>query len=442
MGASTCIWLSPDARGTWNVASFVHSVGNGRMNADSEARVAVDIGPVRFVGRQPILDRSLKVYGHEMLFRAGDVNVFSGDVDTAAQSVIDNTLLLMPEGNHEVFFLNCAQSTLRSGYVTLLPPKRTVLEVLETVEPDEDFIRCCQELKARGYTFALDDYTHNEDMTNLLDLAEIIKIDFLASDREARARIYESARGKKKKFLAEKLETETEYDIARKEGCELFQGYFFCRPVMVPTRAIPQSKLIYMRLLAELSSEDADIWRVEQLVMSDTSICYRLLRLVNSALYGLPEPISSIRHALMRIGEVEFRKLVTLALVNAASTPQAKAATRVALERAKFCELLAPYMKEQGSTLYLLGLLSLMDVILGMTMAQVMESLTLSEKLRAALLADSGELNIVVELVREREAGHVAEVDDLQARIALPAGDAAAMHAEAVLWADHVTMLQ
>ena len=144
----------------------------------------------------------------------------------------------------------------------------------------------------------------------------------------------------------------------------------------------------------------------------------------------------------MRIGEVEFRKLVTLALVNAASTPQARAATRVALERAKFCELLAPYIKEQGSTLYLLGLLSLIDVILGMTMGQVMESLTLSEKLKAALLADSGDLRIVVELVREREAGHVAEVDDLQARMALPAGDAAAMHAQAVQWADRVTMLQ
>ena len=398
--------------------------------------------PVRFVGRQPILDKALKVYGHEMLFRAGDVNAFSGDVDRAAQSVIDNTLLLMPDGNQEIFFLNCAKSTLHSGYVTLLPPKRTVLEILETVEPDEDFMRCCLELKAQGYRFALDDYAHSEAMTHLVDLAEIIKIDFLASDKVARARIYEFARGKKKTFLAEKLETEAEYEIARKEGCELFQGYFFCRPVMVPARAIPQSKLIYMRLLAELSSAEADINRVEQLVMSDTSICYRLLRLVNSALYGLPEPISSIRHALMRIGEVEFRKLVTLALVNAASTPQARVATRIALERAKFCELLAPYVKEQASTLYLLGLLSLIDVILGMTMGQVMESLTLSEKLKAALLADTGDLRIVVELVREREAGHVAEVDDLQARMALPAGDAAAMHAQAVQWADRVTMLQ
>lgn len=411
------------------------------MNAVFDVQHAVETAPVRFVGRQPILDRTLKLYGHELLFREGAENFFTGEADRAAKSVIDNSLLLFQEGSEEVFFLNCTKEVLLSKFVTLLPPNRTVLEILETVEPDDEFLRCCEELKQQGYRFALDDYAPTEATSSLIAITDLIKIDFLASGEEERSRIYELARGKKVKFLAEKLETEEDFQRARKEGCELFQGYFFCKPIMVPARAIPQSKLIYMRLLAELSNSETDISRVEQLVMSDTSICYRLLRLVNSALYGLPEPVSSIRHALLRIGENEFRKLVTLTLVNAASTPSAKAATRIALERAKFCELLAPYLKEEGATLYLLGLLSLIDVILGMTMGQVMESLPLSPKLKAALLAGSGDLQIVIELVREREAGDVARVDDLQARMALPAERAAALHATAVQWADKVSML-
>ncbi len=411
------------------------------MNAVLDLQDTAEMTPVRFVGRQPILDRTLKLYGHELLFRQGTDNFFTGEADHAAKSVIDNSLLLIPESNQERFFVNCTKQVVMSKLVTMLPPDRAVLEILETVVADDEFLGCCKELKEQGYRFALDDYSPTEALTPLIGIADIIKIDFLATDKQGRRQIYEQSRGSKIKFLAEKLETEADFEQARKEGCELFQGYFFCKPIMIPARAIPQSKLIYLQLLAELSKSDPDIARVEELVMSDTSICYRLLRLVNSALYGLPEPVSSIRHALLRIGENEFQKLVTLALVNAATSSNAKAASRIALERAKFCELLAPFLHEAGSTLYLLGLLSLVDVILGMTMIQVMDSLPLSPRLKDALLPHGGDLRIVIDLVREREAGHAERVDELQARMGLPTKAAAAFHAAAVQWADKVSML-
>ncbi len=391
---------------------------------------------MRFVGRQPILDIEMKVYGHELLFRSGSVNAFSGDEEQATQSVIDNSLLLISEASHEISFINCTKEALLSGIVTLLPPASTVLEILETIEFDQELLECCRELKRDGYKFALDDFSEVGSQLPLLEIADFIKVDFMASNREARAKIYELAGGPNVIFIAEKLETEQEVETAWAEGCELFQGYFFCKPIMTATRVIPQNQLVYMRILSELSREPANLYAIEQLVMTDTSICYRLLRLVNSALYGLPQPVTSIRGALLMIGEDEFRKLVTVALANVAGTQKSKVATRVALERAKFCELLAPLFNESPGTLYLMGMLSLIDVILGMSMRQVMAILPLDERMKAALLGERGSLTLALDLVRAREAGGWLEATNIQESLGIAGATASRFYLEAVQWAD------
>lgn len=396
---------------------------------------------IRFVGRQPILDHNLNVYGHELLFRASTANEFSGDRELATRSVIDDSLLLIPSNSRDFSFINCTREALVSGIVTLLPPANTVLEILEDVEPDAELLASCRSLKAAGYRFAMDDFCANDSKLPFLEIAEFIKIDFRLSNAADRKAIYAVAGKAKIALIAEKVETEAEVETAWSEGCRFFQGYFFCRPIMAAPRVIPQNQLIYMRLLAELTRESADLAEIERLTMSEPSICYRLLRLVNSALYALPTPVASIKSAVMMIGEDEFRKLITVALTNLVGTPKSKAATRVALERAKFCESLAPILKEQSSMLYLMGMLSLIDVILNMPMRQVLDSLPLHPKIKAALVGETSSLKVALDLALAREHGGWFETTSIQESIGLAGCVASRLYSEAIQWAEKVSAI-
>ena len=396
---------------------------------------------MHFLGRQPILDADLNLYGYELLYRSGLSNEFSGEAEHATRSVIDDSLLLAGSTGGEKLFFNCTRQALVSGIVTLLPPANTVLEILENIDPDDELMASCRSLKDAGYSFALDDFVPDGSKTRFLEVADYIKIDFLASDKAERYAIRSLAADRPIKFIAEKIETEPDVEEAWKEGCTFFQGYFFCKPVMLAPRIIPQNQMVYMRLLAELSREPANVLEIEQLTKSEPSICYRLLRLVNSALYALPSPISSIRSAVMMIGDDEFRKLVSVALANIAGSSRSKSVTRVALARAKFCELLAPVLNESASTLYLLGMLSLMDVILTMPMRQVVEMLPLHGKMKAALLGGKSSLTIALDLVRARESGGWLETTSIQESLNLRGDIASRFYSDAIKWADTVNQI-
>ena len=393
---------------------------------------------MHFIGRQPILDRNLMLYGHELLFRSGPSNHFSGDLDDATRSVIDSWLLLMPFASPGTIFINCTRETLVSGITSLLPPACTVLEILDDIPADEEVLTKCRSMRAAGYRFAMHDFTGREFYLPFLEIADFIKVDFTKVTAATRKSIYCIAASADITVIAEKIETESDVELAWSEGCELFQGYFFCKPVMTRPRVVPHNQLIYMRLLAELTREPANLQDVEGLTMSEPSICYRLLRLVNSSLYALPTPVESIRGALMLIGDDEFRKLITIALVNLGTTTKSKVAVRIALERAKFCEMLSLTLREAPSTLYLLGMLSLMDVVLDMPMSQVVEQLPLHQKIKEALLGKRSSLSVALELVRARESGGWFETTNIQEKIGLPGSEASRFYTVAIQWADTV----
>ncbi|WP_161570988.1 EAL and HDOD domain-containing protein [Granulicella sibirica] len=395
--------------------------------------------PTRFIGRQPILDARKGIYGHELLFRSGLSNAFSGDAEDATRDVIDQCLLLMPDSGDQATFINCTRHSLVSGIVTLLPPASTVLEILENVDPDPELMEVCRGLRSKGYRFALDDFSPEYEKLAFLEVADFVKVDFRASDARTREEIYRLAAPAKARLIAEKVETEADVHAAKAEGCTLYQGYFFCKPIVVSTQVIPQNQVIYLRMLAALTRTPANIFEVEKLVMSDASICYRLLRLVNSAIYGLSAPITSIRSALLMVGDDEFRKMVTVALAGLAGTAHSKAVVQMALERAKFCELLAPLMNESASKLYLLGMLSLIDVILGMPMSQIVDSLPVDREMKAALLGTPSTLARALDLVRCHESGDWREHRDIQKALGLTERTASMIYVESVRWADKAT---
>lgn len=360
---------------------------------------------LRFIGRQAILDGGMNLYGYELLFRSGAENAFSGDAEDATNQVIDSCLSMIACSTSKHLFINCTRESLVRMSVKLLPSRTTVLELLETVTPDPELMKACKHLKALGFRFAMDDFSPQESRRELFEIADFIKVDFRASNADTRREIYKMCRTSKAIFLAEKVETLAEVEAAKDEGNTLFQGYFYSRPEIVAEVQISTNKAAYLQLFGALAKPTLDFTKIEHLILQEPSLCYRLLRLANSALYGFRHRVSTIQGALFAVGEDSFRKLVAVMLAGKLSQAGADVEVRQALERAHFCESLAPLLGENPAELYMLGMLSMMDRMLSIPMTQLIAVLFLGSAVQEALLGSPQGIGRALELCREHEQG-------------------------------------
>jgi len=373
----------------------------------------------RFVARQPIFDCTQKVYGYELLFRDGLEDSFSAEQEFASRSTLDSSLLfgLNTLCDGRLAFLNCTRDTLLKDLVTLLPPDQTVVEILETVEPGDRVIAACKRLKAAGYLIALDDFAPNDPRVSLCEFADILKLDFRATRVEERAGMMRRF-GTGRKMLAEKLETPNEFRQARDMGFTLFQGYFFRRPEIMMAREVPASKLHYLRLLEMVCRIELDMRELEKTIKQETAICYRLLRYLNSPLFGFSLEITSIRHAMAILGERELRRWIRLVITVSGAEQKCSELVLTALGRARFCELLSPLIKSQ-SDLFLMGLLSVMDAILEVQMEIVLAQIPVDKEIKAALLGHIGSLRPVYQLMLAQESAEWAQSSNLAKQLNL-----------------------
>jgi len=361
----------------------------------------------RFLARQPILNARQQVVAFELLFRSGWENAFAGDEDASTRQMLDNILVLGAQSlsANTLAFVNCTREALVGRLVTLLPPDFTVLEILESVEPEAEVVAACRDLKKMGYRLALDDFAPRKGMEPLIEIADYVKVDFLASNRRERKQIRAQLHGSRAALLAEKIEEKDDFNVAVDEGYEYFQGYFFSRPTMVARDEVPLNHLNGIRLLAALSKSPLDPREIEQLVLADAPICFRLMRLVNSPIYGLRGEVQSVQRALLVVGDDEFRKLATVALAGSLGGRQPHALVSLSLQRARFCELLAPHLNQDPVEQYLVGLLSLLDAMLETPMAALVELLPLRPEVRAALLGKYNAEAVPLSIAEAYETG-------------------------------------
>ena len=362
---------------------------------------------LRFIGCQPILDREQQIFGNELLFRSGTGNFFSGDPNSASRQVIDGALTMGLEasiGNGKNF-INCTRESLIEGLVTLLPAATTVLEILETVQVDEAVIAACERMRGLGYEIALDDYLPEVGTDRLLELASYVKLDFQASDRATLRRIQRHIAGRGITLVAEKVETEAEFNQAVKDGFALFQGYFFARPKMVESRDIPGNKVVALQLLSLVCQPSYDRQTLERLVTAESSLCFRLLRLVDSAGMGLRHRVRTVRQAILMIGEDELAKLILVAsaVTLASDSKVASQLILLALTRARFCELVAAAARQSKGEQYLIGMMSVMDAMLLMPMKEIVEKLALRSEAVAVLTGGGGLASFPLCVVRAYE---------------------------------------
>ncbi|MGH9546768.1 MAG: EAL and HDOD domain-containing protein [Terriglobales bacterium] len=394
--------------------------------------------PGIFVARQPILTKDEKIFGYELLFRNGVENYFCPeDPEAASRSTLDSSLLMgldvLCDGSRA--FINCTRDMLLKDYVTLLPSSQTVVEILESVEPDDLVMAACQRLKEAGYMIALDDFAVGDPREVLTDVADIIKVDVRATSAEERADLVKRHGPWRCRMLAEKVETREEFVAARKAGFVYFQGYFFRKPEVLRGHEVAGNRIHYVKMLQAVSKPDLDPREIEDAIKGEASLCYRLLRYMNSASFGFASEIHSVRHALSMLGEREVRRWVRLVVTLAAGQDKSSDIVLSALVRARFCELLSPKIKHGESDLFLLGLLSLMDAILEIPMSEVLDKVPLDQETKTVLLGGPSPLRPLYQLMLAQESGDWLRTAELARSLNLGESEVAEIYWQAMQWA-------
>jgi c-di-GMP-related signal transduction protein len=379
-----------------------------------------------YVARQPIFDAAEKVIGYELLFRSGLENFFPANTDqdfAASKVLLDGFLLIGMDvllGGQKAF-VNFTRKLLVGEAATLFPRDSLVIEVLENIEPDEEVVLHCRKMKEGGYQLALDDFVFEEKWRPLVDLCDIIKVDFLLSSPEECASLPRKFNSGKIKFLAEKVETKEDVERAKSQGYTLFQGYFYSRPKILQGRDIPGYKLNYLQLMREVMHPDMDMAKMGQIIKRDVSLSYKILRFINSAAFSFANQIDSINHALALMGISEIRKWVSLVALSGMGQDKCQELVVSSLVRARFCEMLASRvgLGSRSSDLFLVGMFSLVDAFLDRPMIELVKPLPIAEDVKTALLGGNNKLNTVLQLTVAYEQADWVKVTDLLGQLHL-----------------------
>lgn len=400
-----------------------------------------------YVARQPIFNQEKKIFGYELLFRDSIENIFSGiDGNTATTELLSNSFLnigIEKLIGKSVAFINFTKELLINQLPKLFPNKQLVVEILENVEPDDEVIKSCAELSRQGYTIALDDFFYHEKLEPIIALADIIKFDFLATSIDDISDVIQKISRHNLTFLAEKIETVEEFDMALNMGFKYFQGYFFSKPEMIEGKNISPAKFNLLEIMAEVNRSDFEFSKVENIIARDVSISYKLLRYLNSAYYRRVNEISSIKQAIVLLGERGIRNFLSLIAMTKLSENKPDELMRSSIIRAKFCELLGECVDScsYSSELFTLGLFSSIDAILDDSMEHVMARLPLSENIKTALMGGEGELTDYLNMAKYYERGDWEGFTELKNEFKMNEDKLPDCYLEAISWADAITSL-
>ncbi|MFH2124787.1 MAG: HDOD domain-containing protein [Pseudomonadota bacterium] len=394
------------------------------------------------MARQPIFNRHRRIFAYELLFRDGDSKAFPGvDGDEATSSLLSSSFFTVGikqiASGHRAF-INFTEEMLLRGVPTMFPARSIVVEILENVEPTEEVIAACSTLVSKGYMLALDDFVYSRDYIPLLELAKIIKIDFMQSSDEQILKLLAISQKYHCKLLAEKIETYEEYDRANEMGFVYFQGYFFAKPEVLKNREISSSQLIYMQLIMEVNRAEFEIKKLESLIKQDVAISYKLIKYLNSAYYSRLQPISSIRQAIAFLGEQGIKMFVSLIATSKLSENKPDELIRTSCIRARFLELLGKELHQDQGIFFMLGLFSLLDAILDTPMESLMKQLPVSEDIIEALAYKAGPLFPYLQLIQLYESGQWSELDLIMTHLDLENTNIMDFYLDAVCWSGYL----
>ncbi|MES3008087.1 MAG: HDOD domain-containing protein [Pseudomonadota bacterium] len=366
------------------------------------------------LARQPIFDKDLNITAYELLFRS-DLNnqaIFL-DGDAATSQVMLNAfneLNIEEVVQHHPAYINFTRNLI------LNPPpfdrKRFVIEVLETVEVDDELIRHLQLLKNNGYTIALDDFVYDAKWDPILRIADIVKLDVLALDQATLQRHVQQLQPFNVQLLAEKVETHEMFHACKVLGFTLFQGYFLSRPEHIKGRKVPANKLVVMNLLTQIQNPAVELTEIAGLIAKDPVLSVKLIRLVNSAAFSARREITSLQHAVSLLGLRQVKSWTTLlSLSSMADKPHALSLHT--MTRAKMCQLVAECFTSpaESEAYFTSGLLSNLDAFFDMDLQDILTTMPLSRDVMDGLLIGEGKIGLILASVIANERASWEEID-------------------------------
>ncbi|PKO03402.1 MAG: hypothetical protein CVU43_03085 [Chloroflexi bacterium HGW-Chloroflexi-5] len=388
------------------------------------------------VGRQPIFNRTMQVYAYELLYRSGDGNRADfSDADKATTQVVLNALIEMGLESivgDAIVFINLTRNFLVGNFPILLPANRVVIEILETVESDPQLLEAVSTLRNKGFTLALDDVVSLDRITPFAGIANIIKLDLMQIDRVDLPDIVAGVKSSGFKVLAEKVETQADYNLCRRLGVDYYQGYFLCRPNVVRSQKMDSSRLVIMQSIAMLQNQKTNFTDLETIIARDVGLSYKLLRLSNSGYYSFTTQVKSLRQAISLIGLDTLRGWMSLILMSSL-VDKPPELTNIALQRAHMSESIAKiYGQPQPEIFFLVGLFSVLDALMDQPMADIIPELNLSATISDALLKYEGLPGFILKAIKAYEMGDWATVKTLN----IPDETLTSIYLDSIKWTD------
>ena len=399
-----------------------------------------------YVARQPILNRKRNTLGYELLFRDGEKNAYPAHIESNRATyrlIVENFLSvgLNPSIPSSRCFINFPYQSLIRRLPLSLPKDKVVVEILETCKPTDELLEAVKDLYQAGYMIALDDFTSTPEWERFLKYTHIVKLDIMQMGLDEACDLVRAHQGKKFSFLAERVETEQEFQQAKEAGFKFFQGYFFNKPEIIKSKYISPEQVIAMELFQEVCKPDVDFQRVESIVAKDVALSYKLLRFVNTMSPRLEVTISSFRQALVYLGQEKLKMFVSLAVASYVSDKKPKELYGLSLQRAQFCLRMSRYQAFEGyrEQAFMIGLFSLLDALLDLSLENLVEQLPLCKSIKVALLRREGPYGTLLALEESFEHADWQQIDEHCADLGLSVDQVKTELIEARRWSHTVT---
>ena len=389
----------------------------------------------------------MNTWAYELLFRHSATATSALVIDPEAatlQIIADGIAIALPgvDARRKVL-VNFPQSLLLKEVAYALPPQRGVIEVLETTLPTPEVLEACTRLKNSGYMLALDDFVGQPGYEPLLELADLVKVDILHMDHARIGEVVKSLGRFNTTLLAEKVEDRETFEYCKEVGFEYFQGFFFSKPVTFSGRKVGSTQVSRLRLITELGQHDFDPGRLSKILQTDVSLSLRLFRYVNSVAFGLRAECTSVKHALVLLGEVQTREWLRVILLTdmTANSPVSEEVLYLSALRGRFLELLAHSNKKAPlapDAMFLLGLFSMLDALVGQPLTDLVEPLPIDPKIKATLTDPESPLHVWLDLLTAWEHAQWEEVEGIMQKLGLDPHETERNYTKAMEWTQKV----
>ena len=397
-----------------------------------------------FIARQPILDRDKQVFAYELFFRDGKNNCYpSVERDERTSKLIAKnyqTLHLDDISCNKKSFINFQSETLMSGLPTSLDPENVVVELVAGRSDVSNLLDLCKHVKKMGYRVALEECNLKPSWNEFLPFVDMLKFNTNHENLEFLATNVNRITDANVQLIADKVDTQDSFSIYKDLGFDYFQGYFFAKPESVSDKNLPTSKLTLIELMSASSSVSFDIESINSVVEHDVGLSYMLLRFINNPTINKRYKITSLRHALNYMGEVEIKKFIALLALANLSDNKPLELIHLSLVRAKFCDLLGSE-KAIGTNppiAFLVGLFSMLDALLDQKMELLVEKLPLVDEVKEALCGGQNNLSMYLNLVKAFESGNWLKVIRISKILEIDQKLLHSLFNEAILWGNGV----